>query len=92
MTFSVGRQAIDFGSGRFWQPLNVFGSFTPTDLDTDFKPGIDAARLDWFTSDFSSLSAVYAFSPKDNTTISTGKTTNSALHYRSQVGEQSEYA
>ncbi|MCK4864480.1 MAG: hypothetical protein KAT06_03555 [Gammaproteobacteria bacterium] len=90
MTFAFGRQAIDFGSGRFWQPLNVFGSFAPTDLDTDYKPGIDAARLDWFTSDFSSLSAVYAFSPNDNENIK--KTTNAALHYRSQVGEQSEYA
>lgn len=90
ITFAFGRQPIDFGSGRFWQPLNVFGSFSPTDLDTDFKPGIDAARLDWFTSDFSSLTAVYAFSPNDNTNIK--KTTNAAIHYRSQVGEQSEYA
>jgi len=90
MTFAFGRQAIDFGSGRFWQPLNVFGSFAPTDLDTDFKPGIDAARLDWFPSDFSSLTAVYAFYPKDNVNIK--KTTNAALHYRSQVGVESEYA
>ena len=90
ITFSFGRQSIDFGSGRFWQPLNVFGSFAPTDLDTDFKPGIDAARLDWFTSDLSSLTAVYAFSPSDNVTIE--KKTNSAVHFRSLVGEQSEYA
>ena len=90
ITFSFGRQSIDFGSGRFWQPLNVFGSFAPTDLDTDFKPGIDAARLDWFTSDLSSLTAVYAFSPGDNVTIE--KKTNSAVHFRSLVGEQSEYA
>ena len=89
MTLAFGRQPIDFGSGRFWQPLNVFGSFAPTDLDTDFKPGIDAVRLDWFPSDFSSLSAVYAFSPDDN---AIEENTNSALHYRSQVGEESEYA
>lgn len=90
MTLSFGRQPIDFGSGRFWQPLNVFGSFAPTDLDTDYKPGIDAARLDWFTSDLSSLTAVYAFSPKNNSSIK--KTTNTAIHFRSQAGEQSEYA
>ena len=90
ITFTVGRQPIDFGNGRFWQPLNVFGAFAPTDLDTDFKPGIDALRFDWFPSDLSSLTAVYAFSPNDNIAIE--KNTNSALHYRSQVGEQSEYA
>lgn len=90
ITFAFGRQPIDWGSGRFWQPLNVFGAFAPTDLDTDFKPGIDAARLDWFPSDFSSLTAVYAFSPDDNAAIE--KNTNTALHYRGQVGVQSEYA
>lgn len=90
ITFTIGRQPVDFGNGRFWQPLNVFGAFAPTDLDTDFKPGIDALRFDWFTSDLSSLTAVYAFSPNDDITIE--KNTNGALHYRGQVGEQSEYA
>lgn len=42
-SLSVGRQPIDWGAGRFWQPLNVFGAFAPTALDTDYKPGIDAA-------------------------------------------------
>ncbi|HEX9801693.1 MAG TPA: hypothetical protein VGB35_00405, partial [Gammaproteobacteria bacterium] len=37
-TLGLGRQPIDWGSGRFWQPLNVFGAFAPTDLDTDYKP------------------------------------------------------
>lgn len=87
-TLSIGRQPIDWGSGRFWQPLNVFGSFSPTDLDTDFKPGIDAVSLDWFPSDFSSLTAVYAFSEKDNALIENKN--SAAIHYRRQVGEVSE--
>ncbi|HFD31821.1 MAG TPA: hypothetical protein ENJ28_03775 [Gammaproteobacteria bacterium] len=89
MSFAIGRQAIDWGSGRFWQPLNVFGAFAPTDLDTDYKQGIDAARFDWFPSDFSSLTAVYAFSPNDNPAIK--QQTNAALHFRKQVGEESDY-
>ena len=87
-TLAIGRQPIDWGSGRFWQPLNVFGSFAPTDLDSDFKPGIDAARLDWFPSDFSSLTAVYAFSPNDNSAVDNNS--SAALHYRRQVGKESE--
>ena len=90
LTLSLGRQAVDLGSGRFWQPLNVFGSFAPTDLDTDFKPGIDAARLDWFPSNFSSLTAVYALSPNDNAAVD--KTTNAVVHYKNQVGEESEFS
>ena len=89
-TLALGRQAVDWGSGRFWQPLNVFGAFSPTDLDTDYKPGIDAARLDWFPSGFSSLTAVYTFS--DNKIAAVNDHKSAALHYRSQVGEQSEYA
>ena len=88
VSVSLGRQPIDWGAGRFWQPLNVFGAFAPTDLDTDYKPGIDAAVVDWFPSAFSSLTAVYALAPKDNPSIED----SAAIHYRSQVGERSEIA
>lgn len=86
MTLSAGRQPIDWGSGRFWQPLNVFGAFSPTDLDTDFKPGIDAAMVEWYPSAFSSLSGAYAFAPEDDDTLEN----SGALYYRSQFGEMSE--
>jgi len=86
LTFSVGRQPIDWGSGRFWQPLNVFGAFAPTDLDTDYKPGIDAAVAEWFPSAFSSLTVVYV--PAMNRKLVTQA--SGALHYRRQVGGASE--
>ncbi|MCW8919633.1 MAG: hypothetical protein OQL08_12580 [Gammaproteobacteria bacterium] len=85
---TLGRQPIDWGSGRFWQPLNLFGSFAPTDLDTDYKPGIDSVALDYFPSPFSSLSAVYALAPQGEAAIKD----SGALHYRRQVGELSEVA
>lgn len=85
-TLTIGREAIDWGSGRFWQPLNVFGSFSPTDLDTDYKPGIDLVSLDYYPSPFSSLSAVYALAPEDQSDIED----SAALYYRRQVGERSE--
>ncbi|MDH5395913.1 MAG: hypothetical protein OEW97_06530, partial [Gammaproteobacteria bacterium] len=79
-TLTLGRQPIDWGSGRFWQPLNIFGAFSPIDLDTDYKPGIDAARLNWFPTDFSSLSTVYIFSPENNTAVD--HKTSAAMHYQ----------
>lgn len=86
LTLGIGRQPIDWGRGRFWQPLNVFGAFAPTDLDTDFKPGIDAAVVNWYPSAFSSLTAAYVLAPHDR-----GEIENSgAVHYRRQVGETSE--
>ncbi len=85
---SFGRQAVDWGSGRFWQPLNLFGSFSPTELDTDYKPGIDAIVADYYPSTLSALSAIYAFAPQNQSIIND----SAALHYRRQVGEQSELA
>jgi hypothetical protein len=87
-SITLGRQAIDWGSGRFWQPLNLFGSFAPTDLDTDYKPGIDAVSIDYFPSPFSSLSGVYVFAPQDQSTVKD----SAALYYRRQVGSVSEIA
>lgn len=86
MALAVGRQPVDWGSGRFWQPLNIFGAFAPTDLDTDFKPGIDSVLLDWYPSAFSSLTAAYVFKPKDNDALEN----SGGLYYRRQVGEISE--
>ncbi|MDH5785307.1 MAG: hypothetical protein OEZ16_06830 [Chromatiales bacterium] len=83
---SVGRQAVEWGSGRFWQPLNVFGAFSPTDLDTDYKPGIDALSVEYFSSQFSSLHGVYALGPEDQSVIKD----SGALHYRRQMGQLSQ--
>ncbi|MCL4746208.1 MAG: hypothetical protein KJZ83_12450 [Burkholderiaceae bacterium] len=88
VSISFGRQPIDWGSGRFWQPLNVFGAFAPTDLDTDYKPGIDAAVLNWYPGSFSSLAVVHAFAPRDDPAIAD----STAIHYRRQVGETSQLA
>ena len=52
LNLGLGRQPVDWGSGRFWQPMNVFGAFAPTALDTAYKPGIDIATFDWYPSPF----------------------------------------
>ena len=87
-TLSLGRQPVDWGSGRFWQPMNLFGAFAPTDLDTEYKPGIDTAIVNWYPGAFSSLEAVYALAPHDEDEIKN----SSALYYRRQVGQNSEMA
>lgn len=84
----LGRQSIDWGSGRLWQPLNVFGAFAPTDLDTDYKPGIDAAVVNWYPSDFSSLTVVQAFAPRNDPTVRN----SAAMYYRRQVGQTAQMA
>ncbi|MCK0152862.1 hypothetical protein MWU49_04045 [Alcanivorax sp. S6407] len=82
---TAGRQPIDWGTGRLWQPHNVFGAFAPTDLDTEFKPGVDALLVETWPSDFSSLAFAAVAAPQHSDQRDSG-----AGYYRGQIGEQSE--
>lgn len=83
---TLGRQAIDWGTGRFWQPLNLFGSFAPTDLDTDYKAGIDALVGEYYSGYFSSITLAYlptSHSIREEAIANRGADEDSlALHYR----------
>jgi hypothetical protein len=57
---TLGRQAITFGKAYFWNPLDVFFAFDPRQFDREFKPGVDAARLDVALGFFSGLTLVGA--------------------------------
>lgn len=45
---TVGRQAITFGHGMFFTPLDLVNPFFPTAVDQEYKPGVDAVRVDAF--------------------------------------------
>ncbi len=45
---TLGRQAITFGHGMFFTPLDLVNPFFPTAVDQEYKPGVDAARVDAF--------------------------------------------
>ena len=57
---TVGRQALTFGKAYFWNPLDVFLAFDPRQFDRDYKPGVDALRVDYALGDFSGLTLVAA--------------------------------
>lgn len=54
----VGRQPISFGTGRFFTPLDLVNPFTPATIDTEYKPGVDAVRLDLYSGMASRLTVV----------------------------------
>jgi hypothetical protein len=45
---TVGRQPVSFGSGRVFTPLDLVNPFSPATIDTEYKPGVDAVRVDAF--------------------------------------------
>jgi hypothetical protein len=60
---TVGRQAITFGKAYFWSILDVFLPFDPEQFDRDYKPGVDAARLDFALGQFSGVNLVAVAGP-----------------------------
>jgi hypothetical protein len=53
--FTVGRQPLTLGRGKLWTPEDLLAPFRPLALNTEYKPGVDAARLDWSLGDGASL-------------------------------------
>ncbi|MFH1538263.1 MAG: hypothetical protein ABIH66_04840 [bacterium] len=61
---TIGRQAVTFGKAYFWNPLDVFAPFDPSQFDRDYKPGVDALRYDLYLSDFTGVTLVGAAGAK----------------------------
>lgn len=57
----VGRQPVTFGSTFFFTPLDLVAAFSPTTIDREYKPGIDAARADLFLGTSGRLTLVAAY-------------------------------
>jgi hypothetical protein len=47
VTVTAGRQPITLGRGKLYKPLDLVATFALTEVDTEYKPGADAFRLDW---------------------------------------------
>jgi hypothetical protein len=60
VTFTLGRQPITIGRGRIWTPEDLIAPFSPLQIDTEYKPGADAARIDWTPSNDLSVLLVAA--------------------------------
>jgi hypothetical protein len=48
VTTTVGRQPISFGNGFAFTPLDLVNPFTPAVIDQEYKPGVDAVRVDGY--------------------------------------------
>ena len=86
---TVGRQAISYGSGRIWSPIDMIGAFSPTDIDREYKQGVDAIKLGYSLGSLSQIQAVVA--PRDNwdqtRMLVYGHSTISKLEYSLIVGD-----
>ncbi len=43
---TLGRQPVTFGSGLVFTPMDIVNPFSAAVIDTEYKPGVDALRID----------------------------------------------
>ena len=76
---AVGRQPLTLGRSLLFTPLDLVNPFHPATVDQEYKPGVDAARVDVFAGMASqlTLAAAYAgdWAPEDMMVVGYGQTT-----------------
>ena len=58
LDIQLGRQPVSLGVGRIWQPADLVATFSFLELDKEYKPGVDALRVDWSLTPTVQLTAV----------------------------------
>ncbi len=76
----VGRQRIAWGTGRVWNPTDLFNPLNPTNYGKIEKDGVDAALVRVHLGSFTDISAV--LNPQKDS-----KTTNAGFRFRTNFSE-----
>jgi hypothetical protein len=58
LVLRIGRQALTWGNGLVFRPMDLFNPFAPDATDTEYKPGSDMLYGQWLFDDGSDLQAV----------------------------------
>ncbi len=61
LDLALGRQPVSFGSSWIFNPMDLVAPFSPTDVDQEYKPGVDAARVDAYFGMAGHVTAVAAY-------------------------------
>lgn len=55
----LGRQALTWGNGLFYAPMDLVNPFDPATIDTEYKPGDDMAYFQYLQDNGNDLQAAY---------------------------------
>jgi hypothetical protein len=81
----VGRQALTWGSGLVFRPMDLFDPFSPTATDTEYKPGVDMLYVQRLFHDGSDLQFIVAPRPEHFGGPVTVDASSAALHYHAAL-------
>jgi len=57
--FRLGRQRVNWGMNLVWNPNDVFNTYSFLNFDYEERPGTDALKVQYYTSETSSLELVW---------------------------------
>ncbi len=81
----VGRQALTWGGGLVFRPMDLFDPFSPTATDTEFKPGTDMVYAQWLFADGSDLQAIVVPRPRIEGAMPSMDANSFAVHYQTHL-------
>jgi len=66
---TLGRQRINWGKNLAWNPNDLFNAYSFFDFDYEERPGVDALRIQYYTSGNSSIETAISYTDiwEDNT-------------------------
>ena len=81
----IGRQALTWGSGLVFRPMDLFDPFSPIATDTEYKPGTDMAYSQWLFADGSDLQFIVVPRPARKGAWPSSDASSIALHYHGDL-------
>ena len=85
-SIQIGRQAISWGNGLVFQPLDLFSPFAPTTIDREFKPGVDSVLFESLVGNSNELQVLWIGRQADTAGPSPH---TKALKWQTQLGDLS---
>ncbi len=82
----IGRQAISWGNGLIYTPMDFFNPFDPALIDTEYKPGGDMLYTQHLFSNGDDAQLIYVARRKENGDFS-GNESSLAVKYHGFLGE-----
>lgn len=83
----AGRQALTWGAGLVFRPLDLFDPFSPDAIDTEYKPGTDMFYGQYLFDDGSDLQIVVVPRQARRGGGLTENASSFALHYHTAIGD-----
>jgi hypothetical protein len=85
--FRLGRQAITWGSGLVFRPMDLFDPFSPSATDTEYKPGVDMLYVQRLFANGSDLQLIVAPRPQHFGGPPTLDDSSAALHFQTTLAD-----